>query len=114
MKTSLLVVTLLAFAGAAQAAPFAVAQIASADVTSCTVAFPSTAAAVDVPVTVDTTYGLPANGNRVCKVDVGSAAVGPNTLSLGLKSSIWGVLGAASPFSFTRPSAATVVIQLAQ
>lgn len=113
LKSLALVAALAIAASGARAAPFAVGQVASADATTCVIAFPSTAAAVETPVVVDATYGLPANGNRVCKVDVSSAAVGANTLTMGLKSTLWGVLGAATPFAFTRPDAAVVVIQLA-
>lgn len=113
MKHLLLTFFLALCVSLAHAAPFAVGDVPSADADKCLIAFPSTATPVEVAVTVDATYGLPANGNRVCMVDVGSAVVGANTVSMALKSNLWGVLGVATPFAFTRPAAAAVVIRLA-
>lgn len=101
----------------AHAAPFVVAQVANAAGDKCAVSFPSTAPAVDFDVVVDPVRGLPANGNRVCVIDVASAVDGTNTATLSLKSSLWGVVGAAVPFSFPRPSSASLTlgaIQLAK
>lgn len=91
------------------AAPFVIVDVPSAAADKCSVAMPSTAPAVDMDVTVDAAYGVPANGNRVCKIDAASAPTGDTTLTVALKSDLWGVMGSPVPFTFTRPSSASLV-----
>ncbi len=107
---NLLILATAALAVSASAAPFAVGHVPSTAADKCVIAFPSGAAAVESDVVVDAARGLPANGNRVCIVDVASAAVGSNSLTMQLKSNLWGVLGVAVPFSFTRPDPASLVL----
>jgi len=100
-----LAAVLFAVSGLASAAgPFVVVDVPSAAADRCLIANPSTAPAVEYTVAVDAAYGNPANGNRICKLDVASAAVGDTTITVQLKSDLWGVMGSPVPFSFTRPS----------
>lgn len=114
MKTTILTLCSILLMSAANASPFAVAQVTSSAVDSCNVALPQGTTPVSVAVTVDAVRGLPANGNRVCLTDVGSVAVGDTTMTFQAVSSLWGVLGSPVPFTFTRPAAGLGGIGLSQ
>ena len=112
MKSLLKLALAFALVAASQfaaSAPFAIADVPNPAADRCVVAFPSTSPAVESAVVVDAAYGNPANGNRVCKVDVSTAVVGDTTMTVALKSSVWGVMGSPVPFTFTRPSPGSLV-----
>jgi len=95
----------------AQAAPFAVGGVPTTAADKCVVTGATHAALNgEYDVVVDAVNGNPANGNRVCKLDLAAVPEGNNTLSIALKSSLWGVLGAPVPFSFVRPASATLAV----
>ncbi len=101
----------LMLCGAAQAAPFAVGGVPTTAADKCVVTGATHAALNgEFDVVVDAVNGNPANGNRVCKIDLAAVPEGNNTLSIALKSSLWGVLGAPVPFSFVRPASATLAV----
>lgn len=102
---------LLMWATNVSAAPFAVGGVPSAAADRCVVTGATHAALNgEFDVVVDAVNGNPAYGNRVCKLDLAAVPEGSNTLNIALKSSLWGVLGAPVPFSFTRPASATLAV----
>lgn len=91
-----------------RAAPFLVADVPSAAADTCV--FTSAAGAVFTsPVVTDAALGLPALGNRICKVDLAGTPAGTNAVKLRLRASaqaaLWGD-SAEVPFSFVRPDTA--------
>jgi hypothetical protein len=54
---------------------------------------------VSSPVVVDATNGLPANGNRICKIDLASDPR-TGTVTVALKDSIQGDTGPTASFTF--------------
>lgn len=101
---------LIVYGSNAQAAPFVFAKVTSPAATKCTVTGASHAALNgDYPIT-DTAY----SGQRGCLIDVGSVPTGDNSLSIAARSEVWGVLGVAVPFSFNRPSSASLGVELIQ
>lgn len=104
-------IALIVYGTNAQAAPFAVGGVPTTAADKCVVTGATHAALNgEYDVVVDPVNGNPANGNRVCKLDLSAVPEGSNTLSIALKSSLWGVLGAPVPFSFTRPASATLAV----
>lgn len=102
---------MLFFVQPASAAPFAVGGVPTTAADKCVVTGATHAALNgEYDVVVDAVNGNPANGNRVCKLDLSAVPEGSNTLSIALKSSLWGVLGAPVPFSFSRPASATLAV----
>jgi hypothetical protein len=106
---------MLMFGGAAGAAPFAVGGVQSTAADKCVVTGATHAALNgEFDVVVDAVNGNPANQNRVCKIDLAAVPEGNNTLSIALKSSLWGVLGAPVNFSFVRPTLGSLVVDSIQ
>lgn len=102
---------MLFFNQPAKAAPFAVGGVPTTAADKCVVTGATHAALNgEFDVVVDAVNGNPANGNRVCKIDLSAVPAGTNTLSIALKSNLWGQLGAAVPFSFERPTSASLVV----
>ncbi|UOF79501.1 hypothetical protein [Caudoviricetes sp.] len=95
----------------ARAAPFAVGCVpASASAADKYVVSGATHAALngEFDLIVDA-VNCPGAGVRAARIDLAGTPEGVNSLNIALKSDLWGVLGAPSPFSFPRPSAATLV-----
>lgn len=104
-------IALITYGLNAQAAPFAVGGVPTTAADKCVVTGATHAALNgEFDVVVDAVNGNPANGNRVCKIDLSAVPAGTNTLSIALKSNLWGQLGAAVPFSFERPTSASLVV----
>ena len=100
------------FALTANAAPFAVGCVpASASAADKYVVSNATHAPLngEFAITANPTY-CPVAGTRAVVIDVSGVPEGANTLSVALKSDLWGVLGAPVPFSFNRPSSASLVV----
>ncbi len=92
----ILLLFLLLLAPSAWAAPFLIADVPSANADKCVY---TRAAPVESPVVVDVVNGLPANGNRICKIDL---ATDPKTgtVTLALRDSVLGVTGPTASFTF--------------
>ena len=90
----------------AYAAPYLVADVPTTDADTC-VYTTHAGALVTSPVVVDAVNGLPANSNRVCKVDLISSPVGTNNVKLRLRNvanaPLWGD-SVDVGFSFARPA----------
>jgi hypothetical protein len=95
----LLLVMLLA--PAAFAAPFLVADVSDARADQCLYTR-SPNPTVTSAVVVDTVNGLPANGNRICKVDL---AAEPNsaTITLALRQLSSGLTSPTVTYTYTKP-----------
>lgn len=91
----------------AAAAPFLIADVPSpgSDAADTCVYTTSSGALVTGPVAVDASLGLPANNNRICKMDLSSSIVGTNNVKLRLRagSGLWGD-STDVPFTFARPA----------
>lgn len=96
MKRILFVLAFL-FASPALAAPFLIGDVSAARADQCV--YTRGASVTTSPVQVDAVNGLPANGNRVCKIDL---ATDPKTgtVSLALRDTIAGETGPAASFTF--------------
>ena len=96
----------LAMSTSAYAAPFLVADVPTPDADTC-VYTAASGALFTSPVAVDAANGLPANGNRVCKVDLVASPVGTNNVKLRLRNvalaPLWGD-SVDVGFSFARPA----------
>jgi len=111
MKTHLLA-ALLVLPAVAYSAPFVVGCVpASASAADKYVISGATHAPLngEFPITANPTY-CPVVGTRAVVVDVAAVPEGDNTLSIALKSDLWGVLGAPVPFAFNRPVSASLVV----
>ena len=90
----------------AYAAPYLVADVPTTDADTC-VYTTHAGALVTSPVVVDAVNGLPANANRVCKVDLVASPVGSNNVKLRLRNvalaPLWGD-SVDVPFTFARPA----------
>lgn len=108
-------IALITYGLNAQAAPFAVGGVPTTAADKCVVTGATHAALNgEYDVVVDAVNGNPANGNRVCKLDLAAVPEGNNTLSIALKSTLWGVLGAPVNFSFARPASGSLVVDSIQ
>jgi hypothetical protein len=85
------------FATSAAAAPFLVADVPpGGNPDQCV--FTRTVG-VTSPIVVDAVNGLPANGNRICKVDL-AADPKTGTVTLALRDSVLGVTGPTASYAF--------------
>jgi hypothetical protein len=96
----------LAIVTSAYAAPFLVADVPTPDADTC-VYTAASGAPFTSSVVVDAALGLPANANRVCKVDLVASPVGTNNVKLRLRNvanaPLWGD-SVDVGFSFVRPA----------
>lgn len=99
---------LIVYGANAQAAPFAFCKASSPAANKCVVTGHATLNG-EYPI-VDAAY----SGQRGALIDVAGVPTGVNNLSVTLKSDLWGVLGVAVPFSFTRPTSADLTVELIQ
>lgn len=89
-----------------QAAPFVFVKVTSTAADKCVL----TGALSGEYAVTDAAH----EGQRGCKIDAAGAPVGTNTLTAAAKSDLWGVLGVAAPFSFTRPNSSGLTVELIQ
>lgn len=102
LRTTLLIALFLAASAAQAAGPYCVSDVPDPRADTCVWDGTGFGALVN-PVVVDTVRGVPANGNRVCLRDCGTALVGTNNITLSLRDStnVWGD-SVIVPFSFVR------------
>ena len=107
-RISCLVALMVAFA--AHAAPFAVGCVSSTAADKYVVTGATHAPLNGEFSLVTDAVNCPAAGARAAKIDLSAVPEGNNVLNIALKSDLWGVLGAPVPFSFNRPSSASLVV----
>jgi hypothetical protein len=94
----LIFAALLASAGAF-GNPFLIGDVTDTRADTCIY---TRSSSVSSPVVVDAVNGLPANGNRICKIDLASDPR-TGTVTLALKDSIQGDTGPTASFTFGLP-----------
>ena len=101
MRTILATLAFL-FASLAQAAPFLVGDVVDARANQCvyTRGTPVTSAVV-----VDPVNGLPANGNRICKIDLASDPR-TGTVTVAVRDTVQGDTSPTASFTFVAPLSA--------
>jgi len=97
---------MLSLAPQAQAAPFVFCKASSPAADKCVIAGHPTLNG-EYPV-IDAAHA----GQRGAVIDVAGVPTGANNLTAALKSDLWGVLGVAVPFSFSRPTSADLTPQV--
>lgn len=98
-------------AGVVQATPFVWGDVPNAAANKCV--WDRSGSQLINDVVVDASHGNATYNNRVCKLDVSSAAVGSNTIALTLRdtTSVWGD-SPSVPFTFVRPAASPAAANL--
>lgn len=88
------------------AGPYAFLKVTSTAADKCVVSASNYAPLVGEYDVVPDAYG----GAAGCLVDVSGVPVGANSITAAAKSNLWGVLGVAVPFSYTRPDPASLLL----
>lgn len=92
----------------ASAAPFLIGDVADARADQCVY---TRGAPVTSPVVVDPVNGKPANGNRICKIDLASDPR-TGTVTIAVKDSVQGDTSPTASFTFGAPLAAPTNFKL--
>lgn len=96
MRRLMMLLLLAVLPMSVSAAPFLIADVSAANADQCVY---TRGAPVNSPVVVDAVNGLPANGNRICRVDLGSDPR-TGTVTLALRDSVLGVTGPTASYTF--------------